>query len=108
MKNKGFGGMSPFIKGILRNLKIRVLWKEYKASISIYDENSQWYRVSWRWSFKKLKARDPLLNQNNLVYKIDCLDCHGTYIQRRKLYLKLRISNINIQFEWKIYDVGTS
>ena len=26
--------------------------------------------------FSKLK--DPLLNQNNLVYKIDCLNCDGT------------------------------
>ena len=28
--------------------------------------------------FSKLKDKDPLLNQNNLVYKMDCLNCDGT------------------------------
>ena len=41
--------------------------------------------------FSKLKDRDPLLNQNNLVYKIDCLNCDGTYIGQTKQYLKSRI-----------------
>ena len=37
----------------------------------------------------KFKYRDPLLNQNNLVYKIDYFDCNGTYyIGQTKPYLK--------------------
>ena len=29
--------------------------------------------------------------QNNLVYKMDCLNCDGTYIEQTKQYLKSRI-----------------
>ena len=36
----------------------------------------------------KLKDRNPLLNQYNLVYKIDCIDCDGTYIGQAKQYLQ--------------------
>ena len=41
--------------------------------------------------FSKLKDKDPLLNQNNLVYKIDSLICDGTYIGQTKQYLKSRV-----------------
>ena len=68
-------------------VSLKVVWKLFVHNIqaTFKPTNSLSFRSS------KLKDRDPLLNQNNLVYKIDCLNCDGTYIGQTKQYLKSRI-----------------
>ena len=60
-------GLSEYIKKILFVLNIQATF-EPTNSLSFL--------------FSKLKDMDPLLNQNNLVYKIDCFNCDGTYITK--------------------------
>ena len=60
-------GLSEYIKKILFVHNIQATFKPTN-SLSVL--------------FSKLKDRDPLLNQNNLVYKIDCLNCDGTLVYR--------------------------
>lgn len=42
--------------------------------------------------FSKLKDREPKENQSNLIYKIDCGECHKSYIGMTKQRFSKRIS----------------
>ena len=73
----------PYIKGLSEYIKKILFVHNIQATFKPTNSLS--------FLFSKLKDRDPLLNQNNLVYKIDCLNCDGTYIGQTKQYLKSRI-----------------
>ena len=60
----------PYIKGLSEYIKKILSVPNIQATFKPTNSLS--------FLFSKLKDRDPLLNQNNLVYKIDCLNCDGT------------------------------
>ena len=87
----------PYIIGLSEYIKKILFVHNFQATFKTSNSLS--------FLFSKLKDRGPLLNQNNLVYKIDCLNCDGTYIGQTKQYLKSRIYEHEYSIERKIPNV---
>jgi hypothetical protein len=67
--------------------KIEELFKNIENSKIVFYNNKRIHNL-----FTRVKDKDPVPIQSNLIYKINCKTCTGCYIGQTRQYLKERVS----------------
>lgn len=73
----------PFVPGLSEKLKHNF----QSAGFETVFQN----RFNNKHLFTRLKSKDPIEKTSNVVYKLQCNNCEGSYIGQTKRYLKERI-----------------